>query len=359
VDITGTIVAINDGIVGQCVNTNQAMIVDDVTNNRYFNPGVDRQSGFTTRSILCAPLSVDNTVIGAMEVVNKHSHSGRFNDADLMMLRTLASSIALAVINARISLMLVEQEKLRHELRLAGEIQRSLLPRLQAVDYPVYAVNRPAGDVSGDFYDYFDLDPDRIYFAIGDVAGKGMNASILMSKTSSLFRCLGKRIHNPAGLLRQINTELIETISHGMFVTMVAGILTRSTGAITLANAGHVPPLLLAAGRNPETFPAEVPPLGIMSSKVFDDSLNNQQFNLTDATLYLYTDGITEARLADHSMLAEDGLIQRITANIELALEPRINRIVETLGRDVTIHDDITLMAIEPEAVVSKDSSLH
>ena len=84
--------------------------------------------------------------------------------------------------------------------------------------------------MSGDFYDFFELADGRIYFGLGDVSGKGMDAALLMSKTASLFRCLGKTIHEPNILLATINRELCETAIHGMFVTMVCGLLDPATG---------------------------------------------------------------------------------------------------------------------------------
>jgi sigma-B regulation protein RsbU (phosphoserine phosphatase) len=114
--------------------------------------------------------------------------------------------------------------ELNSELQLAREIQQSLLPKENTTRFPICGVNVSARHLSGDFYDYFVLPDGRIYFNLGDVSGKGMNAALLMAKTSSLFRCLGKKICNPGDLLAMINNEICETSVRGMFVTMIAGI---------------------------------------------------------------------------------------------------------------------------------------
>ena len=99
---------------------------------------------------------------------------------------------------------------------------------------------RPIQEVSGDFYDHFELPDGTIAFAIGDVSGKGLNASLLMSQTASLFRCLGKTVRDPARLMSILNREICATVSRGMFVTMVAGLYDPATGRLRFANAGHI-----------------------------------------------------------------------------------------------------------------------
>ncbi len=121
------------------------------------------------------------------------------------MLQTLASAAALAINNAHMAKDLVEQERVNRELELAAEMQRGLLPGKQPATFPVCGINLPAYEMSGDFYDFFELEDGRIYFSLGDVSGKGIDAALLMSKTSSLFRCLGKTIYEPAVLLATIN----------------------------------------------------------------------------------------------------------------------------------------------------------
>ncbi|MBT7954517.1 MAG: GAF domain-containing protein, partial [Rhodospirillaceae bacterium] len=185
-DITGIELASDHGIVGRCVQTNTGEIVRDVSKDKSFDGSVDDQTGFTTKSILCAPLSVNEEKIGAIELINKRGESGLFDDSDLQLLEVLSSSAALAIVNARMAADLVEQEKMRRELELAAEIQRNLLPIAPDPNSPIFGVNIPARTVSGDFFDFFELEDGRIAFCLGDVSGKGMNAALLMAKTASL-----------------------------------------------------------------------------------------------------------------------------------------------------------------------------
>jgi len=281
-------------------------------------------------------------------VVNKLSEDGQFTEADLAVLQALSSAAALAIINARMAAELIEQERVRRELELAAEIQRSLLPEDPGHDFPLYGINRPARTVSGDFYDYFQLEDGRICFNLGDVSGKGMNAALLMAKTASLYRCLGKTIHQPGLLLAKVNAEICETATRGMFVTMVGGIYDPTTGVVRFANAGHEPPL----HRSPEgTFTAleaEAPPLGIVPPLTPDDAYPETELRLDGGALYVFTDGVTEGYLDDGTTLEVDGLKAMLEEARESSLRERLLAIVARLDpAKGALRDDLTILAID------------
>lgn len=351
VDVSGLTLKSDEGIVGQCVTANESNMVRDVSTDPGFAQSVDAVTGFHTRSILCTPMSVQGVCIGAIELINKKDKSLLFSEPDLMMLKTLASAAALAIRNARMAEELVEQERVSRELELASQMQRSLLPEARPAPFPVYGVNLPAHEVSGDFYDFYELDNGRIYFSLGDVSGKGMDAALLMSKTASLFRCLGKTIDEPATLLVTINRELCETAIHGMFVTMVCGILDPASGNIKLANAGHEPPLVHDAEGNFSAIPASAPPLGILPLNVDDHDVRDEIFNLGGGTLYIFTDGVTEGDIGNGKRLEVEGFKQIITGKADAPLAERIDAVISCLkGSGRKRHDDITIMAVEDPA---------
>ena len=350
-DITGLRIGASDGIVGRSVQENCCQIVRDVRLDPDFAKSVDEESGFTTRSILCAPMSVKDRRVGAIELLNKRSGDGLFSHDDQSALQVLASSAALALINARLTTALIEQEKMRRELELAAEIQRNLLPRRRSVDFPVAGINVPARGVSGDFYDIFSLADGRVCFNVGDVSGKGINAALLMAKTSSLFRCLGKAVHDPGKLLFLINAEICETGTRGMFVTIVGGIYDPQTDTVRFANAGHEPPLYRTESGAYHAFPAEVPPLGIATDVVPESGFPVTELALKGGTFTVFTDGITEGRREDGGMLGVKGLKSLMEAYRSLAPIERITKIADSLDRPGAIlHDDLTLLTIEKSA---------
>jgi len=346
VDVTGLRLPANHGIVGRTVAENAAQIVRDTGHDRDFSKAVDQTTGFVTRSILCAPLSVHDQRLGAIELFNKRSGGG-FDLADRRLLVALTASAALAVFNARLAAGMAEQEALKRELSLAAEIQRTMLPAPPGPTFPIHGVNLPARGVSGDFFDVLPLGSDRIAFAIGDVSGKGINASLLMAKTASLFRCLAKRIEGPGSLLAAIDSELAETAAGGMFVTMVAGVLDRPSGTVTLANAGHEPPLLVAPGGT-KAIEASMPPLGILP-ELFADGCPETEVRLGGGTLYLFTDGLTEAESGDGEQLGSAGVEKLLRRHADLPAHRRLEALVGALASGGALRDDATLLAVEDQ----------
>ena len=238
--------------------------------------------------------------------------------------------------------------ELNRELGLAREIQQSLLPPKMSGHFPLYGINISARDLSGDFYDYFTLPDGRIYFALGDVSGKGVNAALLMAKTSSLFRCLGKRIHSPGELLKQINLELCETSIHGMFVTMIAGMYCPDSRWLKLVNAGNTPALLVSREGLAREIGAQAPPLGVVVEAEFPEL----EYTLGDDSLYMFSDGVTEGFIAKKTTMGMSGLFKSIVSLPQkLSPEQRIQNLVSRFrSSNIALRDDVTLLLLEHQA---------
>ena len=235
--------------------------------------------------------------------------------------------------------------EINRDLNLAREIQQSLLPPFREDNYPVNGINISAKILSGDFYDYFELENGDIYFNLGDVSGKGVNAALLMAKTSSLFRCLGKRISDPGKLLSEVNNELCETSVHGMFVTMVAGLYRPASGDIKLVNAGNPPALLFTEDGLCREYEATAPPLGVLRDTLYTE----YEFNLGNGSLYIYSDGVTEGYVDENSMLELSGLFKLISnMDKQQPAQLRLKTIVNQFTQKAQpLRDDVTLLLIE------------
>jgi sigma-B regulation protein RsbU (phosphoserine phosphatase) len=348
IEITGLTVPSDQGVVGRSVQNHSGEIVRDVQNDPNFYNKIDQKSGFVTRSIICAPLRVKDVRIGAVELVNKRSEDGLFSDQDLHLLEAMSASAGLAIQNARQAEALVEQEVLARELELAAEIQRSLLPTARNDDFPIHGINLPARTVSGDFYDFFELEDGRICFNLGDVSGKGMNAALLMAKTASLFRCLGKTIHQPGRLMSLINNEICETASRGMFVTMIGGIFDPRSGIVRIANAGHEPALFFDPDGQCRSYEAEAPPLGITTVLADGDRYPESEFNIGQGSFYIFTDGVTEGYLSDGSELEVSGLTKILLDGCDKTPADRLADVVHAINSSKgPIRDDTTLLCLE------------
>ncbi|MCU7842875.1 MAG: HDOD domain-containing protein [Candidatus Thiodiazotropha sp. (ex Monitilora ramsayi)] len=234
--------------------------------------------------------------------------------------------------------------ELKQELDLAREVQRSLLPMDNADQLKVFGINLSAKAVSGDFYDFLKLHNGKVAFCIADVSGKGMHAALLMAKTSSLFHCLGKSLHDPAKLLTMINREIVETSIHGMFITMAAGVIDPETSEVMLCNAGHLPVLRMRQSQPVGEYPALSPPLGIMPETMF----RNETFNLKEDSLYLYTDGLLEAKVTAQERQGKERLLTLFGKYANKQPVERLQFIVADLRQQSEeIEDDMTLLLIE------------
>ncbi len=341
VDVTGIKVPITKGIVGRTFTSGEPQMVRDARLDPDFAGKVDAKTGFSTRSLLCTPLSTQRGPIGVLEVLNKRD-GGLFDDSDRDMLRVLAAPTALAVSNAKLVAELVEQNRIRRELQLARQMQRSLLPKRRREGYPLIGVNRPAHEISGDFYDYFDLPDGRIAFAIGDVSGKGLNAALLMVRTASLLRWAGKDQLPPDEWLRRTNDELAETVSGGMFVCAVVGYYDPRTRTATWANAGFPPALAHREDGGFDEYPAEGPPLAVLPGMQYAQ----QQVRIDKGCLYFFSDGVTDVRDEQRQTIGLDGVRALFGRHAALAPEARLRAIVTDLRRQ-KLADDTTIVLLE------------
>ncbi len=236
------------------------------------------------------------------------------------------------------------QSELNRELELAREIQQSLLPKSTEPGQAVYGINLSARQLSGDFYDCFALPDGRLYFNLGDVSGKGVNAALLMAKTSSLFRCLGKRINDPSQLLTVLNDELCETSTRGMFVTLCAGLYNPKTKEVIMVNAGHMPAVVHGADGKFGKLEASGPPLGVMANMTYPA----KKFSIDGSSLYLFSDGVTEGHKANGEEMGFKGLLNLLRQVADLSPQDRLDRIArEFTSGDVPLRDDLTLVVVD------------
>ncbi len=246
-----------------------------------------------------------------------------------------------------------QKASIERDLHIASEIQMGMLPK----DFPtggdrddvqIYASLTPAKDVGGDLFDFHFRD-GKLFFFIGDVSGKDIPASLFMAVTRSVFRTVSAREEMPDRIMESLNKTMAEMNETNMFVTLFIGVLDLATGHMRYCNAGHDAPLLVGAGVG--TLPCDSNiPVGFMPDWKY--SLQEAQI-YTGTTIFLFTDGLTEAEDVGHNLFN----MQRVTDVATEALasqdqEPRqlIARMTEAVHRfvgDADQSDDLTMMAIQ------------
>lgn len=204
-----------------------------------------------------------------------------------------------------------QNEKIITEMNLARKIQQSFLPKdiLLPENIELYGKLKQSKSVGGDLYEYFILN-DKLYFAIGDVSGKGVPASLYMASVIKLFRYVASRQHSPAAICNIINTHMCDNSEDDMYVTMFIGILDVLTGNITYTNAGHPQPLIiLENGRIATLDEATDVPIGILENYPFKEYTYRLHKN---EQILLFTDGITDAENIEAQFFGKAKLIECI-----------------------------------------------
>ena len=339
---------LTDGVMAKAVEQKKCIRVGnvrkDVREIAEFYFDLDNKTNFTTYSVLCSPLIAANECIGVIHCLNKKTDDKLFIEEDRKLLETLSAPAALAIRNAKMAKEMVEKNKIQKEVEIVGEIQKSLLSQNKKEDFPIAGINIPAKVVSGDFYNFSDLGDGKYGFGVADVSGKGIKSSLLMSKASSLYRCLSKTNFSAADLLIQLNNEICETISRGMFVTMLVGIYDSNKKELLLSSAGHEPPIIFSKDGSFSNYNEAGPPLGIMPNTKYTE--HTIPFN--DSSMYIFTDGITEIKNPNGEMLGSEGFQNYIKQYQSTPNNERLKIMIDDiLNKGHIQKDDLTIVVID------------
>ena len=341
-------IPLTQGVMGKAVLQKKCIRVGDVRKDVreiaefYFD--LDNKTNFTTYSVLCSPLIAANECIGVIHCLNKKTSAKLFEENDRKLLETLSAPAALAIRNAKMAKELIDKNRMQKEIEIVGEIQKTLLSQNKEDNFPIAGINIPAKVVSGDFYNFSEIGEGRYGFGVADVSGKGIKSSLLMSKASSLYRCLSKTIFSASDLLNLLNKEICETAARGMFVTMLIGIYDSNKKELLLANAGHEPPLIFDKQQKFSNFVEADPPLGIMPKIKYKET----KINFSDSSMYVFTDGITEIKDPSGEMLGAEGFQEYIKKYQDKPNNQRLRLIVEDIVKSGKIQkDDLTIVVVD------------
>ena len=347
------------GIAGTVALTGEPVNITDAYDHPKFSKDYDKKTNYRTRAMLCVPLKIRGDIIGVIQVINKLTEPFVFSGEELEMLITIASSAAVAVDTAKMHQVILKRETLERDLRLAKEVQESFLP----ADLPrregfcFGALNQPALEIGGDFYNFFNLPGKRLGIVLGDVSGKGISASLFMARLSADLQYYTLLYPDPSDLLFQLNNVLCERAKRGMFVTLIYMLLDPETRRLKIANAGHMSPILSDHdGAEPMDTEAEKgPPLGIIPEVKFSQKSVDLE---PDSSITLYTDGVIEAKDKNGDLFGLDRLVSVLKKqpNEPDKMIRRITAAVDGFNTAGSRGDDLTLlvMSTDPEPVQRK-----
>lgn len=308
--------------------------------------------GQRATSALVGCLAYRGKALGVLAVVNGPMGS-TFGPEDLAVFKAIAEQSAFALYSEAVYLEAGEKRRLDSDLQTARDIQSILLPAEspRIAGYEVSGLNIPARQVSGDYFDYLQLDEHRWGIVIADVSGKGIPAALITGMCRSLLRSAAQASSSPAEVLRAVNRRMYPDIKKDMFVSMLYLVVDARTSDVTMARAGHDPPLLYrAAGR--EIIPLRTPGMavGIDSGDVFDRVTDEQTVTLEPGDgILLYTDGATEALDTHGSEFGLARLTQAVQVNAPKGAAATVSNIASELREFAGTsaqYDDITLISI-------------
>jgi phosphoserine phosphatase RsbU/P len=311
-----------------------------------------RDSSLGATSVMVAPLLYAKQNMGVLALANSRMGSP-FSQNDFVVFKSIAEQSAFALYNAIIYSEANEKKRLDHDLAIARDIQRILLPAEAPIvnGFEISGMNVPARQVSGDYFDYIKVDDERLGVAIADVSGKGIPASLIMAICRSVLRSQAIGNPSPADVLQKVNRQLYPDIKEDMFISMAYLVLDHVRGGVTLARAGHDAPLLYQQ-KSQTLTPLKTPGMvvGIDSGDVFDRLTTDVAVPLErNDCILLYTDGITEALDNEGNEFGLERTIASVQSSAKEGAQAIVTRLIDDLRNFVGStpqNDDITMIAI-------------
>ena len=237
-----------------------------------------------------------------------------------------------------------EKHRIKTELNIAHNIQKATLP-LKPINNEYIHVDglcRPAKEVGGDFYDFYEIDDDNTMIMIGDASGKGVPAAIFTIITQNSIKLLIKNELNPAKVLFNINNQICENNPEMMFITLFLAIYNNKTHKLTYANAGHNPPIIKnKTGYEFLDIDSEIV-MGVMDGYEY----TNYEVEIEDEFI-TYTDGITDAQNSNKELYGEERLLNCINSNINKDILDALIRDINEFSKNEEQFDDMTLLALK------------
>ncbi len=339
---------LNQNLLGWMqINKKPLMINEPEDDERFRNVKWDP----SINSVLSAPLMVRSKLTGILTVYNKTSGSdGHFTESDQRLLSIIAAQSAQVVETAR----LYEEEEayrfMRRELDLASEIQKKMLPaQAPQIDrFAVAGTNVTAREVGGDYFDYIRMDDHRWALCLGDISGKGLPASLLMSNLQAILRGQVLHLLRPGEILKMANRQLFQSTGAEKFATLFIAVLDTEANTLHYSSAGHEYPFIFKNNGNYERLSTGGLPLGIMNEQEYEEEIIN--ISVGD-TLFIFSDGVTDSINPEEEMMGEHQLIEQLKGELEKNSQPEdlIKSILDaclTHSGKEKLFDDITAMAL-------------
>jgi|GEM_PF-5873069 len=338
---------ISRSLIRELENEQEALLIAHRVDDRRFS-GSESLQRQNVQSVLCAPLFTNRGIHGFL-YADLIRPDRSFTYPDLEMFAILGNLMAMKWENDELWQQALIQQQLEHELNVAAEIQQKFFP-LNPPDvsgYDVGAITIPSRKVGGDAYFWHERKNGEIVFMIADVMGKGLASSLLMSQIQAIMKIFSEQYQEAREIITAVNNFIYRHSTQEKFISMVTIVLSPETGHMTFCNAGHNPPFLLNPGAEPEFLEAGGTLVGVFEDHVYVQGTATLQ---QDGLIFLYTDGITEARNSTEEEYGIQRLLQFVSSRKD---EPAARLTESTVGNirknwlGTDQEDDWTLLIIK------------
>lgn len=339
-------------ILKSVMESKETILSADASSDSKFNAS-ESISSLAIRSMMCAPLlGLNGDVLGVINI-DTQNPLAQFRADDAQILTAVAVPAALAYEGARLLQSYVEKQKQDNEMAIASNVQLALLPEsMPEVDgYSFFAMYESAQAVGGDYYDVVPLPNGKIAVAFGDVAGKGVPASLIMSRLSTVVRSVTEFLDDAGQAIEKINGHMCARAVEGRFATFVLIILDPVKHTMSFVNAGHMSPIIRKPDGTLDEFPDEIcgVPLGVVDGYPYDVVMRDIH---PGETFVIYTDGVSEAMNAAGDLYGIEtlrNLVQKESGDTQ-QLGTKIRADVRRHAGGIPQNDDITLMVFGRKA---------
>jgi sigma-B regulation protein RsbU (phosphoserine phosphatase) len=301
------------------------------------------------------PMIVKSKVVGLLLFGLKHSGS-HFAGKDLELLWAAANQAAISIENARLYKSEVEKQKIERDLDLARKIQQGLLPQcipnMRGLD--ICGEMIPAMQVGGDYYDLIQVSDTKLFVIVGDVSGKGLSASLYMTKLQTMIKLSCMDDKSPKDILVDINKRIYEELDKNWFVTITLALFDMEKQRLTFCRAGHMP-VLQATNGTVQSYRTQGLGVGLEKGIVFEKSLIEEEVStLPGQTYAFFTDGVTEAMNENNELFGDDNLNAILKNKTNSRSAEIVNEIwssIKTFRGSAEVNDDMTMVVVKVSSI--------
>ncbi len=340
-------IQVSQSIINMAINKHSSLLISDVQEDSRFK-AQDSILKMNIKSAMCVPLYDNKEIIGLI-YTDRISLMKQFADEDLELLTLLSNLAAVKIENSRHIEQEKEKEQIEKQLELAAQVQKDFLPQKnpECKQFEITGANIPCYQVGGDYYDFIDIDEDRIGVTIADVSGKGVSSALIMAQLRASLHTQVSPTYDINEMAAKLNTLVHASTASNVFITFFFGDLNKKTGEFSYINAGHTPPILLNKKGDVIRLDTCGFCLGMFPTAEYD--VRTISLEKGDTVLF-FTDGFTECRNKANEEFTEDRLGKLLKKHHKLTSQKLLDKIYDevnsyTAGTEQM--DDMTLVIVK------------